>query len=110
MQTILMPDGANLLDVEYVDSSSPRLLLAVDPNSCTTVNESEIATSSPSLRVFTLEQQEQQEAGSWRLTDQVVSAPAIQDEEKEKPITIEELQKIIYTTETLRKTATDYDF
>jgi len=104
-----MSDGANLLDVEYIDCSSPRLLLAVDPNSCTTANESETTTSSPSLRVFA---PEQQDADSWHLTDQVVRAPEVasQDGEKEKPITIEELQKIIYTTETLRKTATDYEF
>ncbi|KAM7206667.1 WD40-repeat-containing domain protein [Rhypophila sp. PSN 637] len=108
LQTIPLPDGNNPLDVEYLHSSpSPRLLVAVDPNSSTTSStentaEPAASTTTPSIRVFSLEQ------GQWHPTEQVIKGPGSSPEEI-NPITVQELQKMLYTTESLRKTATDFD-
>ncbi|KAM7219140.1 hypothetical protein V8F06_005437 [Rhypophila decipiens] len=111
-QTIPLPNGNNPLDVEYLHSSpSPRLLVAVDPNSITTsstenTTEPAATTTTPSLRVFSLEQ------GQWHPTEQVIKGPEPStgsSPEESNPITVQELQKILYTTESLRKTATDFE-
>lgn len=114
-QTISLPDNANPLDVEYLSSSSPspRLLVAVDSNSSTTSN------AAKSIHVFSRdEQQEQQQQNPWRLTqDSIVDGPApapasasATAEDQEKPITTKELEKILYTTESLRKTASEFEW
>ncbi|KAK3329645.1 hypothetical protein B0H66DRAFT_541700 [Apodospora peruviana] len=123
--TIPIPGGANPLDVEYLAASSssspavPRLLVAVDPNTSSSDDaadggETERTTDSkpttnPSLLVFSLDGQ--QDGCNWRLTDQrPATPPTTEDEEKEaSTIPDKELQKILYTTENLRKTAMDYE-
>ncbi|KAM7208037.1 hypothetical protein V8F20_001583 [Naviculisporaceae sp. PSN 640] len=120
IQTISLPDATNPLDVEYLSSSSssPQLLVAVDPNSSNNVTTASEETSTPtptptmassakSVLVFTLDEQ----GSAWQPTDKsLVNGPEPgTTTEQDKPITVQELQKILYTTESLRKTAQDFD-
>lgn len=92
-ETIELP--GNALDVETIESSgpSPRLLVAVD---CSASNEGE------SSSLIVLEKEDAAEAG-WKQSNvqNLLAAGDIK-------LSVEELQKILYTTESLRK-LTDFD-
>ena len=92
-ETIKLP--GNALDVEAIESSgpSPRLLVAVD-NSASAEGESS--------SLIVLEKEGAAEAG-WKQSN-VQNLPAAGDIK----LSVEELQKILYTTESLRK-LTDFD-
>ncbi|KAK0618140.1 hypothetical protein B0T17DRAFT_618768 [Bombardia bombarda] len=108
VQTI--PTPGNPLDIDYLKPvasvSAPRILLAVDPD----ISGDGTGRGGPSLLVLSWEPASA--SGGWHLASGGSQGPSGDEEKKgeqegEDEISNQELQRILYTTETLRKTIMD---